>query len=244
MGSWGSKPNKKNESNNLLKNNVPKKPKYNFFSKPPNFWFVFNFGLSRNRKTGNTGDKNLMTRYKIFNEDLDKDNLAQVFISKIMKEQDTEEQIKVLYDLGWRLKEIRGHEVSKNTQPEIKKAIEIIRDNYKKYEIQINKKIAELNAKKIANSTGTTTASANSAANSTGTTAAPANSAVNSTGATAAPAVNSAANSTGATAAPVNSAANSALTTTTTVNSTLPTKLSNKNNKKGGSRKKYKKSRS
>lgn len=139
MGIWGSKPNKKNENNKLLKNNVPRKPKY-FFSKPPNFWFVFNYGLSRNRKNKNIGDKNLMTRYKILDEDLNKDNLAQVFISKIMKEPDTEEQIKVLYDLGWRLKVIRGHEVSKNTQPEIKKAIEIIRDNYEKYEAQINKK--------------------------------------------------------------------------------------------------------
>ena len=224
MGSWGSKPSKKNENNKLLKNNVPKKPKYNFFSKPPDFWFVFNFGLSHNGKIRNT-DKNLMTRYKIFDEDLDKDNLAQVFISKIMTEPNTEEQIKVLYDLGWRLKEIRSQEVSKNTKPEIKKAINIIRDNYKKYETQIEKKIAELNPKTIANanSTGTTTAPANSAANSTGTTAAPAN-----------PAANSAANST----------VNSATTTTTTVNSTLHTELSNNTKLIGGSRKKSKKSRS
>ena len=124
MGSWGSKPSKKNENNKLLKNNVPKKPKYNFFSKPPDFWFVFNFGLSHNGKIRNT-DKNLMTRYKIFDEDLDKDNLAQVFISKIMTEPNTEEQIKVLYDLERRLKEIRSQEVSKNTNPEIKKAINI-----------------------------------------------------------------------------------------------------------------------
>ena len=52
-----------------------------------------------------------------------------------------------MYDLGWRLKEIRSQEVSKNTKPEIKKAINIIRDNYKKYETQIEKKIAELNPK-------------------------------------------------------------------------------------------------
>ena len=224
MGSWGSKPNKKNENNKLLKKNVPKKPKYNFFSKPPDFWFVFNFGLSHNGKIRNT-DKNLMTRYKIFDEDLDKDNLAQVFISKIMTEPNTEEQIKVLYDLERRLGRIRSQEVNKNTKPEIKKAIIIIRDNYKKYETQINEKIAELNAKTIANekSTGTTTVPANSATNSTGTTAAPANSAANSA---------------------ANSTVNSATTTTTTVNSTLPTELSNKNKLIGGSRKKSKKSRS
>jgi hypothetical protein len=72
-----------------------------------------------------------------YDEDLDKDNLAQVFISKIMTEPNTEEQIKVLYDLGWRLKEIRSHEVSKKTNPKIKEAINIIRDNYNKYETQI-----------------------------------------------------------------------------------------------------------
>jgi hypothetical protein len=241
MGNWESKPNKKNENNKLLKNNVPKKPKYNFFSKPPNFGTVFDFGLSRNRKTGNTGDKNLMTRYKIFDEDLDKDNLAQVFISKIMTEPNTEEQIKVLYDLGWRLGVIRSHELSKNTQPEIRKAIEIIKDNFIKYDTQINKKIAELKAKKIANSnsTGTTTASANSAANAKAAANANAKAAANAN-ATAIGIENPAANATAIGIANSNATRNA--TANANATKTVAPKATGTNNISGGSR--CKKSRS
>jgi len=210
MGNWGSKSEKKNTENvseNLVKknNNSPKKPKYGFFKKAPEFWMAFNHGLKRNKKTGNTGDGNLMTKYKINNEDLDENNLADVFINKIMKDTNNTDKSIALNELLDRLSRIKNREVDKEVLPEIKKAIFIIKDNYTKYEDKIKKRIESVKPAANAN------AAANAAAN---------------TG-VAKPAANAAAK-------PANLAANAAAN---------PAAV-NANPAGGGSRKKYKKSRS
>jgi len=209
MGNWGSKSEKKNTENvseNLVKknNNSPKKPKYGFFKKAPEFWMAFNHGLKRNKKTGNTGDGNLMTKYKINNEDLDENNLADVFINKIMKDTNNTDKSIALNELLDRLSRIKNREVDKEVLPEIKKAIFIIKDNYTKYEDKIKKRIESVKP----------AANANAAAK-------PANLAANA-------AANAAAN-TGVAKPTANAAANPA---------------ANANPTSGGSRKKYKKSRS
>jgi hypothetical protein len=153
MGNWESKPkNQKerllNSSTNLKNNNNnPKKAKYGFFSKPPNFYNLFNFQLKKNRNT----DKNLMVKYDIVNEDLDKDNLAKVFISKIMEKQDITNKIESLQELLMKLFNISIRETSPNDLPEIKKAKSIIKDYYNVYEKQINLKIEKLKSKTNAN---------------------------------------------------------------------------------------------
>jgi hypothetical protein len=149
MGIWGSKPkNQKekslNSSTNPINNiNNPKKAKYGFFSKPPNFYDLFNFQLKKNRNT----DKNLMVKYKIGNEDLDKDNLAKVFISKIMEKQDITNKIEALQELSMKLFYISKRETSPDDLEEIKNAKSIIKDNYKVYEEQIDIKIKDLKSK-------------------------------------------------------------------------------------------------
>jgi len=154
MGNWGSKSENQNEkslkpSTNLKNNNNnPKKAKYGFFSKPPNFYDLFNFQLKKNRNT----DKNLMVKYNIVNEDLDKDNLAKVFISKIMEKQDITDKMNALQELSMKLFNISKRETSPNDLQEIQKAKSIIKDNYEDYEEQIKLKIEKLKPKTNASS--------------------------------------------------------------------------------------------
>jgi hypothetical protein len=132
-------------------------------SKQPEFWMVFNHGLKRNRITGNTGDGNLMTKYNINNEDLDANNLADVFISKIMDDSKTTDKNFALNELLDRLSRIKNRDIDKDVLPEIKKAIFIIKENYIKYEDKIKIKLTT-----TANSAATTTANAKGNANRTG----------------------------------------------------------------------------
>jgi hypothetical protein len=88
-----------------------------------------------------------MVKYKIGNEDLDKDNLAKVFISKIMEKQDITNKIEALQELSMKLFYISKRETSPDDLEEIKNAKSIIKDNYKVYEEQIDIKIKDLKSK-------------------------------------------------------------------------------------------------
>ncbi len=178
MGIWSSKSKKKEgeqekliNRNNKVNQGKPKKPKYGIFTEVPNFYFLFSAKLKNMH-----GNENLMVRYQIVNKDLDKDNLALVFIDRIIKDDKITNKIQSLGEVQTKLINISSREISKNTKSEIKKAILIIKENLKIYEKQFEEKINESEQKKNANAVAN--APANAVAN------APANSgAKNNTGA-------------------------------------------------------------
>jgi hypothetical protein len=144
MGNWvTSSKGKEGKQEKLIKpnNNIPKEPKYGIFKKPPDFYFLFGTGGIKNMH----GDKNLMVKYEIVNEDLDKDNLALVFIDRIIKNKEIIDKKKALEEVKMKLFNISiRQQNSKTTLPKIIEAKNIIKDNLKKYEKQIDEKIKEL----------------------------------------------------------------------------------------------------
>ena len=104
------------------------------FSKKPNFGIAF--GIK-------SWAYKYMEEYGIYSDDLNKENLAQVFIEKILGDTKLSQD-----DKKWRLirvrdkiEEMRLTQNSKNFIPEVKKAYQIIEENKKKYILEINEAI-------------------------------------------------------------------------------------------------------
>ena len=122
-----------------------------WFSKPPNFAILF----------GTNSRKKFMDKYEVYNNNLNGNNFAQVFIHKIVNDPNLPLKEK-LYQLSYFstvLQSLKFKRMSKNTISGVKKAHEIVFDNYQKYDKQISNAINKLqnqnkkpNANQVANS--------------------------------------------------------------------------------------------
>jgi hypothetical protein len=171
MGSWFSSTKNDNTTNknskNTINNNSPKPASYSFFSKPPNFAILF----------GKNSREKLMDKYDVYNNNLNGNNFAQVFIHKIVNDPNLtlKDKLNQLSYFSSVLQSLKFKSMSKNKLNGVKKAHEIVFDNYEKYRKQISNAIKKLqnqnkktNANKGANSgvSAATSQNANKGANS------------------------------------------------------------------------------
>jgi hypothetical protein len=138
MGSWFSSTNSStnNSINKNTNNNSPKPASYSFLSKPPNFAILF----------GSNAAEKLMEKYYVYNKNLNGNNFAQVFIHKILNDSNLQlqEKISQLNYFKDVISTLKFKQMTKNKLNGVKKAHEIIFDNYDKYNKQIDNAILKL----------------------------------------------------------------------------------------------------
>ena len=140
MGGLFSSSEKKNKNTTNNNNKNLKPASYSIFSKPPDFAIILG---------GNSAER-FMGKYSVFDKNLDKDNFAQVFINKIVKDENLslDDKIKELSYLSMVLDRVKQKNRSKNMIDGVKKALDIIKDNYQKYDKEVTEAIKTLQEEK------------------------------------------------------------------------------------------------